>query len=203
MNDRTFWRIALILAVLVGAVVLLFYVWTVLIPFFLGLVLAYFINPLIERFVAIGWRRDRTVLVLYGLMVGLAMILAGIILPSLYREAHATLRDLPEYTARFNVLIDAVNAELARLSPKLVGKRLTPLALPFRAEELIIALVDKVPQNLLNVAHWGMGAVIMPFVAFFALSQGRQWLDRLFDWTPVRLDPERTRGKPPRPARRN
>ncbi|MCB4756997.1 MAG: AI-2E family transporter, partial [Elusimicrobia bacterium] len=57
-------------------------------------------------------------------------------------------------------------------------------AIPFRADRFIEGLLLGLPAHVLDVAHVALWIVIVPFVAFFGLSQGKNWIDFLFDWTP-------------------
>ena len=178
------WRFVLFL---LGAAAMVFFVarvWSVLIPFLLGIVLAYLVSPLVGRFVAAGWRRDRVVLVLYAALLTAAALLAAWLLPRLHREIHFALNELPAYAAAFDGLIERLNEVGRGLLTHFIGDKAADFRLPLRAEGVIEHVVSRLPANVVAYAHLGLWVFIVPFVSFFALSEGREWIDRLFDATP-------------------
>ncbi len=159
-------------------------VWNVLIPFVLGLVAAYMVQPLVDRFVSLGLRRDRTVLVLYVSLLA-AVIGAGcFLIPNLIREANASLQSLPEYAARFNTINDKASAAINKTFVHLLGKKAHPMSLPFHADALAERFVTSLPENISSVAHFGLWIFIIPFVCYFALANGKEWMNTLFNLTP-------------------
>ncbi len=185
MKEVKFWRAVFSLLLLAVAVFFLVNVWGVLVPFLLGLDIAYLVHPLVDRFVSLGLRRDRTVLVLYIVLLGVSVVLGLWLLPTLYRQANAAIQQVPTYTTAVNGIIDNLNAGVQEKLTHLLGKR-SHLAIPFRADKFLEGLLLKLPENLLNVAHWSLWIIIIPFVSFFGLSHGRRWIDLLFQWTPSR-----------------
>lgn len=184
MTKIKFWRAVFSLLALGTGLFFFFHVWNVLIPFILGVTIAYLIHPLVDRFVALGLRRDRTVIVLYAFLLGLVVMLGFLIIPPLLHEANSALSDLPAYAARLNALNDRWGAELSQLFQRYMGKKAHPIVLPFRVDHLLEGWVTELPGNILGFANAGLWIFIIPFVCFFALAQGKQWLDNLFDWTP-------------------
>jgi predicted PurR-regulated permease PerM len=171
----------------VVAVIIFFsQVWHVLIPFFLGLVLAYMLHPLVNQFVSMGLSRDRVVIAIYAVLIAVMAILGVLLIPALIREVNSTLKEAPAYAASFNGMIDHLNNQLHQAFQHMTGKKAPDFSLPFRADRLLEGLVAKLPENLLNFAHLGLWALIIPFVGFFTLSQSTEWIDLLFDWTPSR-----------------
>lgn len=184
MSEAKVWRIVLYLGILAAAGLFLFQVWGVLIPFILGLVIAYLIQPLVDKFVAIGLRRDRVVIVLYLLVVGGGLAIAFFLVPLFFDEIDSALRELPVYAQRINVLVDMINVKLNAGIHHVFGKKVQSVFLPFKADKFLEGWVTQLPQNIVGIAHVGMWIFIIPFVAFFALAQGGEWMDKLFDWTP-------------------
>lgn len=184
MKSISFGRAVFSILGLALALLFVFHVWSILIPFLLGLVLAYLVQPLVDRFVAMGLRRDRTVMVFYALLLVLVVTAGFLIVPSVISEANTSLRSLPTYAAKFNMLNDELSAEINKLLARLFGVKARPIALPFRPDALAERLVTAIPENISSVAHLGMWIFIIPFVAYFALAEGKNWLNTLFNLTP-------------------
>lgn len=156
----------------------------ILIPFFLGLIIAYLVHPLTDRFVVVGLRRDRVVMVLYVFLLGFAIAAAMIFLPILVREAQTTIQEFPTYAASFDRTVTHVNEDVRRFLGRFLGKRADLFTIHFKADQLFELILDQIPQNLANVAHFGLWMLIIPFVCFFGLSHGPKWIDAIFDLTP-------------------
>jgi predicted PurR-regulated permease PerM len=185
MKVGTFWRLLATTALLAVAVFFFIRVWTVLIPFFIGFALAYFVQPVIARFEARGLRRDRVVIVVYVAMISLLAILAVSLLPGFLREARSIGQELPSYAQSFDGMVARLNQDIARSAQGVLGKKAASFQISLRAEKMIDELIESAPHNLLNVAHFGLWIIIIPFVAFFVLTQGRAWVDAIFDMTPA------------------
>ncbi len=184
MNPMRFWKAVFSLLALAIGLWVLVSVSSVLIPFLLGVMIAYLIHPLVDRFVAVGFRRDRTVVVLYLTFLGATCALVVWLLPLLIRETKDIIQQLPAYEISFNSMIQRFNAEQYKFTHHALGKKAPLMVLTFNAGNIVDLLLHKIPENALGFAHIGMWLLIIPFVSFFALSNGRDWIDMIFDWTP-------------------
>lgn len=185
MNQGRFWKSVFSLLGLALAIFFITRVWAVFIPFFLGFILAYLVQPVIARFEANGLRRDRVVIVVYLAMIATLASLTVLLLPGFLREARQILEQLPKYAQSFDEMVGRLNSDLSGPFKKILGHRAAAFQIPFRAEKMIDAFVETVPSNILNVAHFALWIIIIPFVAFFALTQGQRWIDAIFDLTPA------------------
>ncbi len=185
MTPVRFWKSVLSLIAPALAISVLFRVWPVLIPFFIGFAIAYLVQPLLVRFEARGFRRDRIVIVLYATLVLSAALLAVIFLPVVVREARQIAEDVPRYSAAFDQMVGRFNTEVIGKLQTLVGRRAEAFRIPVRADQVLDHVLAVSPTKLLNYAHFGLWVIIIPFVAFFAMAQGKAWMNALFDLTPA------------------
>lgn len=132
-----------------------------------------------------GLRRDRVVIVVYLALIGGLSLATALLLPGFMRELRDIVQNLPQYAQALDEMITRLNGDLTNLFKGIVGHRASSFQIPFRAERAIDDLVEMAPHNLLNFAHFGLWIIIIPFVAFFALTQGRRWMDAIFDHTPA------------------
>jgi len=184
MSEIRFWRGVVSILAVALVLVFLFSVWDVLLPFIFGLVIAYLFHPLVDRFVAMGLRRDRVVAVLYVLLLIGGIGLGSWMLPRLYREANLALSSLPSYASVLNEIIDNSNLKIQQALSRFLGGNAANIVVPFRAEDLVQTLFSSIPGSLLNFAHFGLWVFIIPIVSFFALGQGKRWINHLFQLTP-------------------
>ena len=184
MNEIRFWRAVISLLALGIFLFVLVKLFTVLLPFAFGLMLAYLANPLVDRFTALGLKRDRVVVVLYLALLAVGVVLCMGLIPLLIHQVNETLVSLPKYVKMMDDLVLRFNSEIQRLVAPLMGERAKSIMIPFRADDLMTGVFLKLPENAASVAHAGMWVIIIPFVCFFGLSRGKQWIDALFNLTP-------------------
>jgi predicted PurR-regulated permease PerM len=184
MTTSAFWRNIFYLAALAVVVLFFWHAWSVIVPFFLGFVVAYLLSPFVQTFEARGFRRDRLVIIFY--VIGMSA-LAGLsfwLLPKLFHELETAAKSVNSYAASLNSLVDQITIEIRVMLRRIIGHRADSFEIPFHANKAFEVLFAAVPNNLMNLLHLGFWAFIIPFSCFFALSQGPQWFDRLFDLTP-------------------
>lgn len=157
----------------------------VILPFVIGVILAYLLNPMVEYFVAIGWKRDRVVLILYLLFLGSAGLALFWVWPKLVREANAAISEAPSYAAALDRLVDDLNRQLRKFIGGINKSDAGTLLIPFKPSETLRGLIVQLPKTILNMAHIGMWVLIVPFVTYFTLSHGKRWIDGIFSLTPA------------------
>ncbi len=184
MREIRFWRGLLTVLIILGALAFLGIIWRILLPFIFGCVIAYLVNPLVDRFVSMGYKRNRIVLILYLLLLGTGITLCVTLIPPLIQDANAAMKEVPTYAATFDKLIANINLDLQRLLKPVLRSKAQVLVVPFSAAKFIESLVIQMPENILNFAHAGLWIIIIPFVSFFALSHGPRWINSIFDMTP-------------------
>ncbi len=168
-----------------AGIVFVIAVWQVLIPFLLGFAVAYLVSPLVDRFVAMGLRRDRIVVVLYLLLLAGTAIIGAVVVPSLYREAQALAGAIPAYAAAVDRLVAHLNDSARENLSHVFGAHAASFSLQFRSDAFVGSFVERLPGTLLDLAHIGLWVFIIPFVSFFGLSQSRRWIDALFARVPA------------------
>ncbi len=184
MKPVPFWRSVFSLLALAFALTFIFHVWAVVVPFVLGIAGAYLIQPLVDRFVSMGLRRDRTVLVLYMLILLTVVTLGIVFIPRMISEANASLQSLPAYAEKFNALNDGLSDSVNKWLARFKGPSAKTVTLPFRADALVERFVTSIPENISSLAHFGMWILIVPFVCYFSLANGKDWVKSIFDLTP-------------------
>lgn len=184
MTTTAFWRNISYLAALLLAIFFVWHVWSVIVPFFLGFVVAYLLSPFVQSFESRGFRRDRLVIIFY--VIGMS-VLAGLsfwLLPKLFHELEMAAKSMSTYVSSLNSLIDQITIEIRQVLRRVIGQRADVFEIPFHADKAFEVLFTAMPNNVMNLLHFGFWAFIIPFSCFFALAQGPQWIDKIFDLTP-------------------
>jgi predicted PurR-regulated permease PerM len=152
-----------------------------IIPIALAALLAYFLNPLVERIQAMGLRRSASVIALFAGFVLIVVPLLILVARRFRAEVMALWSNLPGLARTLEGGIDGLQAELVRSYPQV--QRFLPKE-P-RHEGWLLALIEESlgdPQELL--AHAGLVAFIValtPVFAFFFLRDGGAIVSYLID----------------------
>ncbi len=85
---------------------LLYRVRAILLPFVLGAVIAYLLNPGIARLERKGWRRDRAILVVFGVFLALLVVAVVLLVPRVTAEAKDLVRQYDYYADQSRQLWD-------------------------------------------------------------------------------------------------
>ncbi len=85
---------------------LLYRVRAILLPFVLGAVIAYLLNPGIARLERKGWRRDRAILVVFGVFLALLVVAVVLLVPRVTAEAKDLVRQYDDYADQTRQLWD-------------------------------------------------------------------------------------------------
>jgi predicted PurR-regulated permease PerM len=176
---------ALGLAVLAAAVWFLFAVRAVLAPFLAAGILAYLMNPLVDFMERRGVRRHSAVVLLYVAVLAVLVVVA-------YWAFLILLADLPRLRYALPGIIEKVRGAAGQM------QALTSEEAPWlsgvvnfgQAAERGIAFLqqalDQAPAYLASAAELSFYLILVPFVAFFILRNGRDYFQALVDLCPNR-----------------
>ena len=176
-----FWLAAFV--VLIAALALL---KDILLPFVVGVTVAYFLNPIADRLVAWGLNRTLASALLVGAGGALAIGLIIFLVPLISKQAQEFVAAMPDGIVKLKTLIDAWAT--ANLGPSYPGLE-TGLV---RATQ---ALSDNWPDIASRVAStlWSRGLAVFnfitlmlvtPLVVFYLLDSWSPMLARVDGWLP-------------------
>jgi predicted PurR-regulated permease PerM len=132
-------RVAVVLvAIAVGATVLLA-AGDAVSPFIVGLLLAYLLDPLVERFARLGVPRWLAVLLVYVLAIGVVALAIALTVPPLVRQVATFADQLPTIVRQIQYQLDHLNQLYDRFG--------LPAEIRSLANQIVKATVDAV-QNL-------------------------------------------------------
>lgn len=193
-SDRLFLTRAARHAVVGGIVVavvfaLLWVLDAALTPLAAAFVIAYLLDPLIDRFERRGVARSVAIFVLLALF-GLALFaVVLVVVPKLQREIVALAERMPGYLERFaTVVIPQIEARLGAQLPHTVEDaiarvRAGEIPLPFDA---IRDLVARTLGAVFGTVSSLVGLLVIPILAYYLLVEFDDLVARLARWIPPR-----------------
>jgi predicted PurR-regulated permease PerM len=182
-------RIAITALLVVGVLLALLWVLkAALTPLVVAFVLAYLLDPLIDRFEAARVRRGLAIFLLLGLLGGGLAALLLFVIPRLVREVSALAERMPGYLDQLATRVvpaieERVGVDLPHTLEELLG--------PLRGTELSIlgALRDLLTGTLATLTGTVgtlIGLLVIPILAYYLLVEFDSLVARIGTWVPPR-----------------
>ena len=146
---------------------------SVLLPFVLGIAVAYLLNPAMHKFEMLGIARAPAAMMILGGFLILIITFVGIISPILYRELSQFSNDLPLYIEKFWGLMSPVTATLDNYIGNGERKSLEGILKENAGSAVGAAnyIVHKIASGGQAVMDMISVAVFMPVVAYFMMKE--------------------------------
>ena len=163
----------------------------ILLPFVVGIAIAYFLNPLVERMSRVGVARTPAALAIVGLLVLVVVILLLVVLPLLSSQLFEFIQNLPGYVTRLQRLVTQENREWI---DHFFGDRLPDI------QRSLSDLMSQGVSYMLGflTSLWSGGQalisvfalmVVTPVVVFYVLCDWPAMLHAVDSWIPVHQRP--------------
>ncbi len=181
-------RVAVVIAAVALIALALFAAGSAIRPFVVGLLLAYLLDPLVERFARFGIRRALAVLLVYLIVVGVVALALAIAIPPLVQQIARFADELPLILKQIQYQLDHIN--------ELYDKFGLPPELRTVADAAVAAALDAVRhlnisflQPLIDSAAAFVtsifGYLILPAWLFFVLKDRPKLRNGLDDALPA------------------
>lgn len=145
----------------------------VLLPFVMGIAVAYLLNPTVNKFSEVGISRGpAAIMILFSFLILIGGFI-GIVSPILYRELAQFSKDLPSYIERFWDMLTPLTAKLEEYVGTVEKGNIEALLKENAGSATAFAkiLVGKVAAGGQAVADIISVAVFMPIVAYFMMKE--------------------------------
>jgi predicted PurR-regulated permease PerM len=159
-----------------GAIILavvLFAAGSAVRPFVVGLLLAYLLDPLVERFARLGAPRWSAVLLVYAVVVGVVAVIVAIAIPPLVNQIATFADELPAIVKQIQYQLDHLNelydrlglpAELRTIADSTVAASLDAI------HNLDISFLRPLIDSAASFISSVFGYLILPAWLFFVLK---------------------------------
>ena len=146
---------------------------SVLLPFVLGIAVAYLLNPTVNKLGDLGIARAPAALMILGGFLILILGLGGVFSPIIYRELSEFSDDLPRYIEKFWGVMSPVTAKLDQYIGGADSKSLEQLLKENAGSAVNVAnyVVQKIATGGQAVMDMLSVAVFMPIVAYFMMKE--------------------------------
>lgn len=146
---------------------------TVLLPFVLGIAVAYLLNPTVNKLGDIGIARAPAAMMILGGFLILILGFVGVLSPILYRELSQFSEDLPQYIEKFWGVMSPVTAKIDQYVGGSNGESLEVLLKKNAGSAASAAnyIVHKIASGGQAVMDMLSVAIFMPIVAYFMMKE--------------------------------
>jgi predicted PurR-regulated permease PerM len=175
------------LLILAVSLLLLWLLSTILLPFVLGMAIAYFVDPVVERMER--WGLSRTVaaaVIIVGFFI-LGTLLLVLLLPTVIEQVVGLVARMPEYfSALFDLGRSLLERALSALDPKTVNQLKAPLSGAVqRMAEMLGGLLNGVFDRSLKIVNVITLLAVTPLVAYYLLRDWPKVVDAVDSWLPL------------------
>ena len=169
-------------AALAGLLLLAYLLWPVLSPFFIALLLAYWMNPLVLR--AQGKKRGRTyaVVVLFTLFILLGILFFLLLVPVMWKQLASFIHNLPDYVAWLQGKLFPLAQSLFGFKPEdMPSSEIRKLLRQHWQEAGSVAssLFTGITSSTFSLMGWLANLLLVPVILFYLL---RDWDGLLQKW---------------------
>lgn len=184
------WILKTILIIgVVVALLLLYSLRQIVLPFFLAGLFAYLLFPLAKWLVRKHLPLILAVLAIYILIVGLLYLLLFHLLPALAEELEHLLKALPDLGASLEQRWHGLNQSLVQLGiPQMLDSALADFSGSLEAR--LLALLEGLPAGLFSTLRYLLYFLLAPILSYYLLRDREQIKNRLISWLPPGSRPE-------------
>ncbi|MBM4247665.1 MAG: AI-2E family transporter [Deltaproteobacteria bacterium] len=175
------------LVILGGSLALLWLLGNILLPFVLGMAIAYFLDPVVDRLQRWGWSRTVSALLILVGFFFLSTLVFVLLLPTVVEQVVGLVARLPQYfSALFDLGRSLWERALSVLDPDDVNQLKAPFASAVqRLAELLAAFLNGAFDQSLKIVNVLTLLSVTPLVAFYLLRDWPRVLDAVDGWLPL------------------
>ena len=176
VNSTFFW---LLVAIIVAFT--FYFLRTILLPFVIGIAVAYFLDPVVDKLEERKWNRSLATLFTLFVFLALVIFLVFLLVPVLANQLKNFAQFLPIVKDKLQLIIDAVAG--------ILNNKVDAKVLDVPASGLIkwsTKMLGGVIDGGAAIADLLSLFLITPLVAFYLLRDWDLIVEKVYDWFPIR-----------------
>ena len=176
LNSTLFWLLVAIIMALS-----FYFLRTILLPFVIGIAVAYFLDPVVDKLEERKWNRSLATLFTLFVFLALVIFLVFLLVPVLTNQLKNFAQFLPIVKGKLQLIIDAVAG--------ILNNKVDAKVLDVPASGLIkwsTKMLGGVIDGGAAIADLLSLFLITPLVAFYLLRDWDLIVEKVYDWFPIR-----------------
>ena len=176
LNSTLFWLLVAIIMALS-----FYFLRTILLPFVIGIAVAYFLDPVVDKLEERKWNRSLATLFTLFVFLALVIFLVFLLVPVLTNQLKNFAQFLPIVKAKLQLIIDAVAG--------ILNNKVDAKVLDVPASGLVkwsTKMLGGVIDGGAAIADLLSLILITPLVAFYLLRDWDLIVEKVYDWFPIK-----------------
>ena len=162
-------KTGIMLLFLGGIIYFLIIVRVILIPFIVGIILAYLFYPLIYFLRKRNIPKTWAIYILIIIFLILLILISFLIIPAFLNELEHLTTTIPEYIREIDNYIDQLNKQYHRVNMPPIIKEVIDRTLK-KSEEQVIKFMENFTELIINSLSTLLSLVIAPFISYYILK---------------------------------
>lgn len=156
-----------------------------------SVVMAYVLNPLVNYIESRGAKRTYSVIIVYGIIIGILIIIAFFIFPGSIKEIKTLINSLPNYISYSRDLIDDLyikyGSSLESLPP--LSNSIGDIILDnvTKLEEYVVSGISKFISGIIDNLSKIVSIILMPILTFYFLNDKKYFKEKVTNLIPRRF----------------
>lgn len=169
MIDKKYQKLFVLIFILLAGILFLYLVRGILFPFLTAGVIAYLVNPLIEKLLGRGFNRVGAIIMLFTMLLMLSLIFGVFGLPLIVDELNRLGQSLPTYVEIIQYRLDEVYTNLQRMKMPVGIKQVADQSL-LKVEEAGLEFVNRLTTIIFSFFSHMASLLMAPIIAFYILK---------------------------------
>ncbi|MCK4260222.1 MAG: AI-2E family transporter [Halanaerobiales bacterium] len=167
--QENYQKLLILVLILLPCFFFLYLVRGILFPFFMAGVIAYLVNPLIEKLLGRGFNRLGALILLFSMLVTISLIFGIFGLPLIVDDLNSLAQTLPTYVTNLQNRLDQVYSDFKRIKLPAIVKQVADQTL-LKVEQFGLDFVNRLTDLTLNIFSHLMNLIMAPIIAFYILK---------------------------------
>ncbi|MBO8170097.1 MAG: AI-2E family transporter [Thermoanaerobacteraceae bacterium] len=163
----------IVLVLIIFLLYVLYLVRAILPPFFIALVIAYLLNPLVERIEQFKISRVTAIFIVYLTLTAFVVLLVVYGVPKIIRELDRFADTIPIYTRQVQDFVRDVHRDYSKTNIPESIRQVTDETIR-EAEQLLIATVRDIADAIIGLFSQLLSLIIAPVLTFYMLKDWEQ-----------------------------
>lgn len=169
--------------------VFLFLIKSVLIPFVIGFILAYILEPFVEILENIKIPKNIAIILTYFVFVGIIVLFIFYAVPNLIRDLNRLIELIPEYAQYMQKTIWEIQDNYSRISiPESIRQVIDDTIA--KVEQITLGVIQGLVQSLIGLVGQGFNFIIAPIISYYFLKDFNKIGKYILKIMPVRYRDE-------------
>ncbi|AZR73627.1 hypothetical protein BBF96_09650 [Anoxybacter fermentans] len=182
-------KLLILILLLLAGFYFLYLVRGILFPFFMAGVIAYLVNPMIEKLLGRGFNRVGAIILLFSMLLTISLIFGVFGLPLIVEELNSLSQTLPTYVNSLQTRLDQLCKDLQRVKMPAILKQVADQTLQ-KVEQAGLDFLNRLTDLIFNFLSHLMSLVMAPIIAFYILKDLEILTESVKSWVPRKYQRE-------------